>query len=239
MLYNVTNGIITNNSIYDNYANSIYLDSSSDNKIINNTIQGNSYDGIDFDHFSSNILINNSIHNNSGEGIDLEYSSSNTIKYNLLSNNTGWGAYINSGSNDNIIYADSLYYNGGSGDTFNSLYFQAYDNGTDNCWNSSAGIGNYWYDWANNNDTNDQNHDGIVDWPYLLDGSAGAENYYPLKNNTTANILSHPLNLLAVAGNGYVNLSWKAPAYGNNTVTAYRIYRNGVLIDTVPASQLW
>lgn len=60
-----------------------------------------------------------------------------------------------------------------------------------------------------------------------------------ITNNTTANILSHPLNLLAVAGNGYVNLSWKAPAYGNNTVTAYRIYRNGVLIDTVPALWLW
>ena len=28
-----------------------------------------------------------------------------------------------------------------------------------------------------------------------------------ITNNSTVNILSHPLNLLAVAGNGYVNLS--------------------------------
>ncbi len=67
------------------------------------------------------------------------------------------------------------------GDTYNSWFVQAYDNGTDNHWNSTSGVGNYWHDWANNNDTNDQNGDGIVDWPYPIAGSAGAKDYYPLK----------------------------------------------------------
>ncbi len=211
MLYNVINGIIIDDTIYDNYDNSIYLDSSSDNEILDNIIHSNSYDGIDAEHSSSNTITNNSIYqvqgdaialwyssqnilnsnsiyNNSGSGIDLEYSSNNSMKYNIFSNNSGYGVYINTGSNNNLAYANSFYYNANSGDTYNSWFIQAYDNGTDNHWNSTDGVGNYWYDWANNNNTNDANNDGIVDWPYKLAGDVGAEDYYPLKTPYSSSV---------------------------------------------------
>ena len=42
------------------------------------------------------------------------------------------------------------------------------------------------------------------------------------------------------AGNGYVNLSWNTSAdNGGSAITEYRIYRNGTLIATVPATQIW
>ena len=224
MLYNVINGIIIDDTIYDNYDNSIYLKSSSDNEILNNMLHSNSYDGIDLERASSNTITNNSIYhvqgeaialwyssqntlssnsiyNNSGDGVDLEYSSNNSMKYNILSNNSGYGVYIDTGSNDNLVYANSFYYNAYSGDTYNSWFIQAYDNGTDNHWNSSSGIGNYWYDWANNNDTNDQNNDGIVDWPYKLAGDVGAEDYYPLKTPYSSSVpeFSSGLFIIAIA----------------------------------------
>ncbi len=88
--------------------------------------------------------------------------------------------YVYSGSN-NLIYLNYFYFNNGSENTYDSSHVQAYDGGTNNHWNTSK-YGNYWLDWAENNDTNDQNHDGIVDWPYDIKGSAGAKDYYPLKN---------------------------------------------------------
>jgi hypothetical protein len=100
-------------------------------------------------------------------------------------------------------------------------------------------VGNYWYDWANNNDTNDQNHDGIVDWPYMIDGGLAKDNF-PLKNATSVIAPLPPRNLQAEEGNGYVNLTWEEPLdNGTSDMTEYRIYRNGTLIATVPATQLW
>ena len=49
---------------------------------------------------------------------------------------------------------------------------------TRNYWNTSK-YGNYWEWWALKNDTNDRNHDGIVDYPYVLD--ANNTDYKPLK----------------------------------------------------------
>ncbi len=49
-----------------------------------------------------------------------------------------------------------------------------------------------------------------------------------------------PLNVTAVAGNGYVNLTFSVPEdAGLYPITGYNIYRNGVLIATVPVTQLW
>ncbi len=78
-----------------------------------------------------------------------------------------------------------------SNSSYNASNIQAYDEGNDNLWyDTQTEEGNYWHDWANNNDTNDQNHDGIVDWPYLIAGSAGAKDYYPLKNPTVVSEIS-------------------------------------------------
>lgn len=60
------------------------------------------------------------------------------------------------------------------------------------------------------------------------------------ENLTNELLPSSPQNLVANAGDGYVYLTWEAPAYsGFSNITEYRIYRNGILIATVPADQLY
>ncbi|NPA74734.1 MAG: hypothetical protein GXO25_01460 [Euryarchaeota archaeon] len=59
-----------------------------------------------------------------------------------------------------------------------------------NIWNSSA-EGNYWQQWANRNNTNDRNQDGIVDYPYII--APGNVDYRPLKYPVGA--AQYPLNM--------------------------------------------
>ena len=80
-----------------------------------------------------------------------------------------------------------FYFNHGSNDSYNTSHVQAYDAGT-NYWNNDT-MGNYWYDWAKNNDTNDQNGDGIVDWPYKIDGGSNQDEY-PLADTSAIPELS-------------------------------------------------
>jgi len=181
-----SSNVISSNICSNNNWFGIYLYFSNNNVISNNACNHNDESGTILDHSSSNLISNNTCSNNGYYGIWM-YSSSNDnniIINNLISNNTNYGIYIYSGCSHNRIYNNSFYYNDGSENTFNSLHIQAYDGGSNNYWNSSTGIGNYWHDWANNNNTNDQNGDGIVDWPYPIAGSAGAKDYYPLKNPT-------------------------------------------------------
>ncbi len=232
-----SNNTISNNNCSNN-GYGIEVDWSSNNTISNNTCNNNGY-GIEVDWSSNgNTISNDTCSNNGNNGIYLQSSSSNTISSNIFVNNSNYGIFIDSGSSYNRIYNNAFFYNHGSGDTYNSSHVQAYDGGMNNYWNSTTGTGNYWQGWANNNDTNA--HNGIVDWPYNIAGSAGAEDYYPLKNTSVKLSPFAPCNLNVTAGNGYVNLSWNAPrGNGTSPITSYRIYRNGVLIDAVPASQLW
>ena len=261
-----SNNVISNNNCTNNNGNGIEIGSSSNNVISNNTCTNNSEDGIEIGSSSNNVISNNNCTNNNGNGIEIGsssnnvisnntctnnsedgieiwwYSNTNVMRFNLISNNHYYGIYIGFGSG-NIIYGNSFYYNHGSGDTYNSSYVQALDYGSNNWWNSTSGIGNYWHDWANNNNSNDKNGDGIVDWPYPIPGWAGAKDYYPLKNPLTPVpklTPTAPRNLKAQAGMGYVNLTWEQPVgQGTSNISEYKIYRNGTLIATVPATQLW
>ncbi len=239
-LYQSINNKILRNNITNSIQDGIIFQASSNNNLVsNNKIYNKSVCGIEISGSSNNEIINNDI-NNEETGIYIGWSTSrgNIISGNNITNNSNYGVEMSS-STHNRIYDNFFIHNYGSESTYNSSHIQAYDDGTNNYWNSTSGIGNYWYDWANNNNTNDQNHDGIVDWPYKIDGSANAKDYYPLKNTSLSNVLSHPLNLRAVAGNEFVNLTWEPPAYGSNTVTQYKIYRNGSLIATTLTNQLY
>ncbi len=136
-------------------------------------------DGIVIQNSDNNRITDSYSHNNKYHGISVDDSNYNVITDNAISNNAYYGIGIFSGSH-NLIYNNSFSYNHHSGDTYDSSHVQAYDYGSKNYWNTTTGYGNYWHDWANNNDTNDQNNDGIVDWPYKIEG--GAKDYYPLKN---------------------------------------------------------
>ena len=235
-MYNSSKNIIWNNIFSNNY-DGIALYHSNNNTISNNVISGNEYD-LYIESSNKNIIFKNTI-SNSYWGIHLINSNSNVIKSNLISNNTDYGIYIDLNNSYNIIYYNSFYYNHGSEYSYNPSHIQAYDRSSNNYWNSTTGIGNYWLDWADNNNTNDQNHDGIVDWPYKIGNPVNVKDYYPLKSTSLKNVLSHPMNLTAIVGKGYINLTWKPPVYGKNTVTGYQIYRNGVPIKDVSAFQLW
>ncbi len=206
----------------------------------NNTDYGVYIDG------SSHVLVQNStfLFNQVGIGMTGPSSQYNTVVHNLFAENSGYGVSIRDGSY-NRIYNNSFYLNAQTGENVSNSR-QASDNGYDNYWNTTApagghGYGNYWYDWANNNTTNDENpHDGIVDWPYVV---GMGKDYYPLKNATYPMPPlppTRPEAIFCTAGAGYLNVSWTPPASnGSAPITEYRIYKNGVYLTSVPANQTW
>ena len=108
------------------------------------------------------------------------YGSSNVhIWHNGFAYNTHYGVVLWM-SDKNYVYNNMFYWNNNSHDGYNPHYQQAYDNGN-NYWNDTNGHGNYWQDWALNNETNDQNPqpngDNIVDWPYHIYGGNSADHY--------------------------------------------------------------
>ncbi len=174
--YNSQNISVKNNTVDGNMFG-MQMEYSDYNVIADNLVERSESVGMYLYRSNHNTINDNAIERNGLDGILLSYSDYNTITYNQISNNTGYGIYITAYTN-NLIYANSFYFNNGSSDKYNASHIQAYDRGP-NTWNTEDG-GNYWYDWANNNASNDQNGDGIVDWSYKLDG--GAEDQYPLKS---------------------------------------------------------
>ena len=191
-----SNSLIANNNCSDNYRG-IYLAFSSNNTLINNNCSSNSDSGIELIFSNDNILSNNNCSSNNYEGISLLYSSNNTIIWNQLYNNIICGIYaysdfiITTPCSYNLIWNNTFYHNNGAGDSYDPSHIQAYDDGTNNWWNSSSGYGNYWSDWT----TPDGDMNGIVDNPYNIDGSAGAKDFYP---QTTAPIIPEPAILILV-----------------------------------------
>lgn len=234
---------VLDDSGHSDYAGGIMVLQGYGVKIINNTIinvtGGVSNYGIFIDNSKDSFLSDNEIYNVSGYGIEINNANENLVKFNKIYNASSYGIYLFGGANNNTIYGNFLYYNNNTGSTYNSTLFQARDDGYNNWWNSTTGIGNYWLDWAENNATNDNNGDGIVDYAYHVNGSAHSIDYYPLKVSNLSGIISRPLFLNAYPGNGSVNLSWEPPAYGADLINTYKIYRNGSLIANVSSGQLW
>ncbi len=234
--YSENNSIINNKIYLIEYGIGIQWHSSSNNIRVN-TIKYANESGIYIESSTENTIINNTI-DNCGNGTVINYANNNILEGNIIEECNMYGVVIESGSG-NQIYLNYFYYNNRSNGTYNDSRIQAWDDGYGNLWNSTYGIGNYWYDWANNNNTNDRNNDSIVDWPYHVGGSAKGKDYYPLKNASTDNVLTHPLYLRAKAGSNYVNITWQPPKYGVSEITGYRIYRNGNEIAEVNSTRLW
>lgn len=88
---NVSNSMIKNNSLNQNTATGITLESSDNNRIIQNQANGN-WDGIFLQDSSNNTLKNNTASENSINGIHLFYDSQeNKVVQNNLSRNRGHG----------------------------------------------------------------------------------------------------------------------------------------------------
>jgi parallel beta-helix repeat protein len=174
-----SNGTIRNNSCNSNHLNGISLSSSDGNILDNNTCVSNYFAAIRLLDSSGNILRNNNCSKNAYDGIYLASGDhNNTLSWNLLSNNSRYGVRIGFGSDDNWIWNNTFIANNKAGSVYNASHIQAYDDGTDNRWNTSGsphGYGNYWGDWT----TPDADFDGIVDKTYNLTAGVGPMDHYP------------------------------------------------------------
>lgn len=180
-----SNNTLRNNICSSDGHHGISIDRSNNNALINNNCSSNDYDGIYLYSSSNNALDDNNCSSNHNDGISLSYlSNSNEIAWNEVSNNGGCGVNISSGSN-NRIFDNAFIGNNGATGTYNASHAQARDDGTHNLWNytyvySWDEPGNYWSDWTTPDVVSPQN---IVDYPYIIAGSAGAKDYYPLPYN--------------------------------------------------------
>lgn len=178
-LSNVSNGMVEHNIVTGNYYGIRFNGYSNDSEVADNSLIDNSHSGVLLGIKSNrNTIIRNQV-SGSNNGIELFSADWNIIRDNHLTNNRQLGIRIGFSSN-NMIWNNTFTGNNGAGGSFNASKVQARDDeGTNNHWNSSGtphGYGNYWSDWT----SPDNNNDSIVDSPYGVAGSAGANDYYPL-----------------------------------------------------------
>jgi parallel beta-helix repeat protein len=180
-------GDVDNCSLVNNNCSNCYdgicLGGSNNNKLVNNTCNSNFNCGIYLDSASNNTLTSNNCSSNDNDGVllgkDIPSSSSdygNELSLNSVCNNVGYGVNVSFGS-DNRIWNNTFIGNNGATDTYDASHVQASDDGTDNWWNDTNGYGNNWSDWRG---PDLSPMDGFVDYPYLVDGSAGSLDYYPI-----------------------------------------------------------
>jgi hypothetical protein len=177
-LYNVTNGQILDNDIVFNGYGIVYID-------VNNTFISNNNISVytDFGIWSigdcdNNIIIGNTVNGNGGMyGIALDIDAdNNTIYDNVITENIDTGIRISLDSNENLLYRNFFLSNGR----------HAYDDGSNNDWNSTT-IGNYWDNWTS---PDVSPNDGIVDDPYYyIGGSAGSIDYLPIAEEGPPSII--------------------------------------------------
>jgi hypothetical protein len=106
---------------------------------------------------------------NCNTGISIQYANNNIFKGNLLIDNTN-GLLINNDCIDNEIFHNSF---------INNIQ-NAYDESTNQWFNSSLNEGNYWDDFDESSEgAYDNNSDGIVDMSYDIPGGSN-QDIYPL-----------------------------------------------------------
>jgi parallel beta-helix repeat protein len=193
--------LIDNTCSYCRYG--IVLWRSDNNTLVGNNCSSNSEDGVWLAVAQDNSLISNNCSSNGGAGVNLYYSSRNSLignncsscyyginiydtcddnilHLNWIGYNVGYGIYLGWGYHTRI-WNNTFTDNNGAGSTYDPNHVQACDSSGCNWWNSTDGCGNYWSDWT----APDNDSDGIVDYPYVLDGTAGARDYSPLTTVTT------------------------------------------------------
>jgi len=169
--------ILKNNTCSNNSIGIILYSKSCGNSLINNTCSNNTY-GIGIQNSDDNSLISNTCSSNNLYGIAIFYSSSNSVTDNTCSDNVLYGLFIHpKSSSNNRIWNNTFYHNNGAGDFYDRSHVQARDDGTNNWWNSTDGYGNKWSDWRG---PDLSPLDGIVDYPYHIDGTAHSRDYCPI-----------------------------------------------------------
>ena len=159
---------IKRNEVYDNSDTGIWIVGGDQDIIMDNEVKNNANNGINIDDSNNNIISKNIISRNQKNGIYLFESDNNLIFENKLFNNTQTGIFV---SDEGYISGLNTFYN----NTFIINTINAIDNVTSSSWDFN-GIGNYWDDYFGK----DLNDDGIGDTPYLIPGTAGNQDQYPI-----------------------------------------------------------
>lgn len=135
----------------------------------------------------------------SGCGLIIQYSSNNkilennfTLHFSIKDYLFGSMFYVSLyNSFNNSIYLNNFFYLGNVSQymDFHQLFIAAHSDFNSstpiNYWNNSK-YGNYYQWWAGKNDTNDENKDGIVDYPWVIDENN--TDYRPLKKPVVWNV---------------------------------------------------
>jgi len=201
------------NEIRENslFGNGLYLYDTTNISVEENTITNSTGEGIyihQTDHCSiqDNTLFNNTV------GIYIStFSSNNSVVDNFILNSTGYGIHCIPETEDNIIYLNRIAYNLGG---------NAYDNGTNNQWNSTL-IGNYWSDYS-----------GIG--VYQISGLAEAIDYHPMSypEDLIPPTIDHPEDITYTEGETGNSITWNP---NDTSPSEYTILLNGIQGD----NQIW
>ena len=160
--FKIENCIISNNST-ETFSAGIRLENTTNGRILNISSYQNKV-GIMFIN-THNISIEESDVFSNNYGICIWQSSSdNSLYENDIFDNTVQGVNITN-CNDNNVYNNNFYNN-----TVNAV-----DSGINNVWNK-GNQGNYWDDYGGK----DIDDDGIGDTPYIISGSTGSQDNYPI-----------------------------------------------------------
>ena len=166
-LWNSNNNTISGNTANNNTVFGIRLRYYCNNNTISrNTANNNKDSGIFLREIcDDNFILENTVNGNNLEGIYLRFGSNNNeIWGNTVSDNNRYGIALVESSNNNLVFYNYIFNNSLSGfDRSNNVW----DNGT---------IGNYWSDY----DGVDANDNGIGDTPYLIEGTSGSRDNYPI-----------------------------------------------------------
>ncbi|MFX0183310.1 MAG: NosD domain-containing protein [Candidatus Hodarchaeota archaeon] len=171
-----SNIVITENIIQNNNREGIWIGESNLIDISSNSVFNNRFIGIDLYRSEENNVTRNDIFNNGIFGIKLLFSSNNHIFSNSFSNNADYGVWMENSNNNNVVwnfFVDNKL--GGSS--------QAYDDGIGNSFTD-----NYWSEWIHP----DIDEDGIVDYPYYIDGLSNNQDAFPhVSNLQTQSIINN------------------------------------------------
>ncbi|MHA2075613.1 MAG: right-handed parallel beta-helix repeat-containing protein, partial [Candidatus Hodarchaeales archaeon] len=249
---------ILNNTIIQNKGRGITLGWDTEGvNLVNNMISYNYEAAIRIKDATSSNLLNNSISNNclssdsSSGAIELRRSNQLTLSYNHLRNNLGWAVYIEETSwselDHNLIENNTLgfffdgecfsnrikrnvFKNNLNVNMVPSLSIsQIYDNAGDY---SNDELNDYLLNHFNDWTSPDEDKDGIVDLPYLIDGYAETQDNFPIvdpsqpiENRIRGTEVVHPNGGEVLSGT--VSIGWKGSFLledNQNSPIYYKIY---------------
>ncbi|MFX0087163.1 MAG: NosD domain-containing protein [Candidatus Hodarchaeota archaeon] len=186
---------VSNNTLTDTIKEGITLRSSGSCEIKNNWIIRSKDAGITIGGFApcpswdclghydpvyNSMIMSNYIIQSATTGIQLNYAIQSFIAGNVIASNVYFGIFVSVSSEHNQLLFNSLYSNKeGNGS-------QACDMGLNNTFNQ-----NYWNEWTEP----DNDMDGIIDNPYLIEGPSQNEDPNPLSspiNQTNLHFLFPP-----------------------------------------------